>query len=174
MLANVRPVSIYDTQLLRYWRNQDHVRKHMLNPAKIQSSKQIDWFLNIDSEIQKHFIYSHRYHDVGTCNLTKINRSEKTFESGIICGNTEFQKHPVNIYGCLWLYNYAFNELSLESGTVDILRSHKGAIRLNIALGFKETSMSSDKVMNCQVTKIDHFVARAKLIKFLRTQDLWE
>ena len=56
----------------------------------------------------------------------------------------------------------------------NILRLNKGAIRLNKALGFKETSKSSDEVMNCQVTKIDHFVARAKLIKFLRSQDLWE
>jgi len=173
LLANVRPVTVYDTQLLRYWRNQDYVRKYMLNPTKIQSSEQIDWFLNIDSDTQKHFIYSHGYHDVGTCNLTKINRSEKTFESGVICGNTEFQKHPINIYSCLWLYDYAFNQLSLVSGTVNILRSNKRAIKLNKALGFKETSISSEEVMNCQLTKIDHLVARVKFIKFLRTLDLW-
>ena len=169
----IREISEPDIQLLRYWRNNPTIQKFMLSGNSISYEDQINWFKNLDQISQKHFIYSYGDLDIGTFSLTNIDLSKRAFEGGILCGKVDYFRNPINLSGCLYLYHYAFSILKLETATARILRTNKNAVRLNYALGYKDTNASTKKVVHCELTKEHHFQMKSKYISYLQKINLW-
>ena len=96
--AELRAITVEDIQLLRYWRNLDHVRSQMINGDLIGKENQKKWFNDLDKNNTKYFIYSLNKKDVGNVNISKIDY-KKTFEAGIFCGDLTFLDHWINILG---------------------------------------------------------------------------
>ena len=171
--VKVREVTESDIQLLRYWRNNPKIQKFMLNQDVISYTDQVRWFKNIDQDHYKHFIYSFNDLDIGTFSIANIDYNKKTFEGGILCGNLDYLKNPINLSVCLYLYQYAFSKLKLETGTARILRSNKTALRLNHAIGYKNLNASTPKVVHCEITKDEYLEKRTKYIDYLGKLNLW-
>jgi len=134
--AKIRPIEFDDIQLLRYWRNLDHVRRRMVLTHSIARDEQRKWFEELNPETTKYFIYSLDSRDIGSVSLTKIDLAEKTFEGGVFCGDTNFLSNWINIWACVKIYNMAFFELKLETSYATILKNNAAALSLNKALGY--------------------------------------
>ncbi len=165
-VAKLRPLELDDIQLLRYWRNLDHVRSKMVFTQLIGRDDQRKWFEEINLETTQYFIYSLDSRDIGSVHLTKINFNDKTFEGGIFCGDTSFLVHWINIWAYMMMHNHAFNSLGLDTSYVTILKSNKSALSLNQFLGYIYSSDQDDNVSRFILTKDRYIKASEKLQKY--------
>jgi hypothetical protein len=152
-IASIRKLEFDDIQLLRYWRNLDHVRARLIQTDLIETTSQRFWFENLDSTVSKYFIYSLGARDIGSANVTKIDYVNKTFDGGIFCGDQNFLRHWINVWACLKIYDYSFFELDLEVSFASILKNNDSALSLNKSLGYIFTEELDDNVSRFVLTK---------------------
>ena len=69
----LRLIKNEDIQLLRYWKNLDHIRYQMVEDNLIGKEDQKKWFDNIDENYTKYFIYSIDEKDVGNVKISNID-----------------------------------------------------------------------------------------------------
>jgi len=166
--ASLRTIELDDIQLLRFWRNLDHVRSRMVMTNCIERDGQRKWFDGLDPKLVRYFIFSLDSKDVGCVNLTKINFEEKTFEGGIFCGDAVFLNHWINIWACIKIYNYAFYDLKLETSFATILMDNKPALSLNKSLGYKFIEDTEQNIGRFELTRKDYLIASDKIQRYLR------
>jgi RimJ/RimL family protein N-acetyltransferase len=165
--ASLRAIELDDIQLLRYWRNLDHVRHRMVMTNYIEKDGQRKWFDSLDNDLVRYFIFSLGAKDIGCANLTKINLPEKTFEGGIFCGDANYLNHWVNIWACVRIYNYAFFDLNLETSYATILKDNMPALSLNKSLGYKFVEDSDQNIARFVLTRANYVVASEKIQRYL-------
>lgn len=165
--ASLRSIESDDIQLLRYWRNLDHVRCRMFMTNYIERDGQQKWFESLNYNLVRYFIFSLESKDIGCVNLTKINLSEKTFEGGVFCGDANYLNHWVNIWACVKIYNYAFFELNLETSYAAILKDNKPALSLNKSLGYKFVEDVDQNIGRFVLTRNEYVVASKKIQRYL-------
>lgn len=165
----IRMMELDDIQLIRFWRNLPHIRDNMVFKDVIDQHAQRNWFSLLDPQISKYFVYSLGASDVGCVSLTSIDYHKGIFEGGIFCGDNSFSDHWINVWACLQIYDIGFTELQLESATATILKSNKGAINFNRALGFKWISDLSVDVSTYTLDSSTYFAKSERLRKFIKS-----
>ena len=166
--ASLRMIELDDIQLVRYWRNLDHVRKRMVITNYIERDGQREWFESLNNDRVRYFIFSLDSKDIGCVNLTKINYREKTFEGGVFCGDSSYLNHWVNIWACVSLYNHAFFELGLGESHATILKDNRPAFSLNKSLGYKLIEDADQNIGRFVLTRDDYVSASEKIQWYLR------
>ena len=166
--ASLRAIELDDIQLLRYWRNLDHVRRRMVMTNYIERDGQRKWFDSLNNDLVRYFIFSLDAKDIGCVNLTKINFIEKTFEGGVFCGDANYLNHWVNVWACVKLYNFAFFELNLEKSFATILKDNKTALSLNKSLGYKFIEDVEQNIGRFVLTRAEYVLASEKIQRYLR------
>jgi RimJ/RimL family protein N-acetyltransferase len=166
--ASLRAIEFDDIQLLRYWRNLDHVRNRMVTTAYIERDGQRKWFEGLNRDAYKYYIFSLDMRDIGCVNLTKINPAAKTFEGGVFCGDTNFLSHWINIWACIKIYNHAFFELNLDTSFATILKDNAPALSLNQSLGYKFIEDSDHNIGRFVLTRNDYVKSSEKIQRYLR------
>ncbi len=166
--ASLRTIEFDDIQLLRYWRNLDHVRHQMVAANYIERDGQRNWFDRLDTNIVRYFIFLLDTKDIGCANLTKINFSEKTFEGGVFCGDVNYLNHWVNIWACVKIYNHAFFELGLDTSYATILDDNKPALSLNKSLGYKFVEHTDKNIGRFVLTRSEYVIASEKIQRYFK------
>ena len=166
--ASFRAIELDDIQLIRYWRNLDHVRRRMVMTNYIERDGQRKWFDSLNNDLVRYFIFSLGSKDIGCVNLTKINVIEKTFEGGVFCGDASYFNHWVNTWACVKLYNFAFFDLNLEKSFATILKDNKPALSLNKSLGYKFIEDIEQNIGRFILTRAEYVLASEKIQRYLR------
>ena len=166
--ASLRIIEFDDIQLLRYWRNLDHVRRRMAMTNNIERNEQRKLFESLNNNLVHHFIFSLDSKDIGCVNLSKINFTEKIFEAGVFCGDTSYLNHWINIWACIKLYNYAFFDINLETSFATILKDNKPALSLNKSLGYKFVEDVDQNISRFILTRSEYILASEKIQRYLR------
>ena len=164
--VSMREIENDDIQLIRYWRNLDHVRSRMVMQNYIERDGQRRWFENLTRNTSFYFIYGLGSRDIGCVNCTKIDRGKKSFEGGIFCGDTEYLNHWVNILACLKMYDFAFDELGLEVSYATILLDNPTALNLNTQLGYSMVDSEENNIGRFVLHKNDYKEKTQGLRKF--------
>lgn len=167
----LRLIGFDDIQLVRYWRNLDHVRSRMVHTDFVTYSGQQNWFKEMDHHKTRYFIYSLDSVDVGIATISKINKSENSFEGGIQCGDVKYLGHWINIWACVKIYNMGFDEMKLNKSFATILNDNHAAIRLNKSLGYHFLEEISENVSKYFLTKENYFNDSKGIQKFLYSFD---
>ena len=165
----LRSVELDDIQLLRYWRNLNHVRSMFLDSHIIGREEQRVWFSDVADSGSKFFIYSLDDVDVGVVSATKIDRTVGSFEGGIFCGNVDFLGHWINVWAVVSLYKFAFFELELQLATARIRLDNSTALRFNRLLGFRQLNDNNSDVGLFEL-RIDEFTIQAKRLQAFLNQ----
>jgi UDP-4-amino-4,6-dideoxy-N-acetyl-beta-L-altrosamine N-acetyltransferase len=136
MKIKTRQISLSDIELIRYWRNKKFVREQMLTQNLISSVNQKKWFNSLDSTINHIFIYSLNNIDIGcvVCKITDLEK--KVFDIGVYCGNSEYFGHPINFLSMIFIHDFAFNVLTLETSVTTIKTNNKSSFNINKKLGY--------------------------------------
>lgn len=166
--AKLRPIAREDLQLIRYWRNLEHVRAQMLDPKIISSAEHLRWFDTLNPEVCQHFIYSLDDVDIGCINLNRINHEQKSFETGIFCGHANYLTHWVNVWASLKLYEHAFENLALERAFAVVLSDNQTALRFNRQLGFSALSDNAGDEQKLVLHKQQFSKSAALLKRYLQ------
>lgn len=130
------PVSEKNKELVRLWRNAEHVRTGMIHQEMISKKEHEQWFDRLNPEKDLYFIFSSGSEDMGVVNLKNIDVENKTAEAGIFTGNKEYLDTPQPVYTVLALMDLAFFYLGMETLFATILHSNENAVKFNHALGY--------------------------------------
>lgn len=152
--------------LLRKWRNAEHVRKTMIHQNIISEEEHEKWFNALNPDKNFYFIFSSSKNKIGVINLKDINDKEKTAEAGIFIGNAQFLNTPEPLYAVMAMMDFAFLYLNMNVLFASIKSNNINAIQFNKALGYTLISYDDMKeIEKYSVTKNNYF----SIAKPLRT-----
>jgi RimJ/RimL family protein N-acetyltransferase len=163
----LRRIDLSDIQLVRYWRNLDHVRLRMVHTGIIEKDDQKKWFMEMDFSSNYYFIYSLDFKDIGIVSITKINHEDRSFECGIFCGDELYLKHWINLWACLKIYSFAFDQLSLDTSYATILKNNDSALRLNKAIGYVFIEDQDENVGRFILTRENYLINSKSINKYI-------
>lgn len=161
---SIRSIGKDDIQLLRYWRNLEHVRSATTTLTFISHQDQRDWHADQSANKARHFVYSIYDFDVSSFNLSNIDFAAKSFEGGIYCGNPDYLGHWINLWAYIQLYNIGFGSLDLETSTAKILTTNLKAISFNEEIGYLQIGEPENGVGH-YVLKKTTFLSKTKPFK---------
>lgn len=164
MKIKTRKISLSDIELIRYWRNKRFVRNQMLTQDLISSDNQKKWFNSLDSDINHMFIYSLNDIDIG-CVVCKItDPKKKVFDIGVYCGNSEYFGHPVNFLSMIFIHDFAFNVLELETSVTTIKTTNESSFNINKKLGYTHFKQFNENFDYYILNKPQYLKKKQKII----------
>lgn len=123
-------------EMVRQWRNADHVRPFMTYREVIHPEGQEEWFRSLQTNKDFYFIFYDGKTPVGLINLKAMHTEIKTAEAGIFTGDTRYLGSTVPLRAILVLMDLAFYFFGLEKLFARIEDHHCEAIAMNQALGY--------------------------------------
>ncbi|WP_100642149.1 GNAT family N-acetyltransferase [Alteromonas facilis] len=132
-----------DLELLRQWRNSDHVRKFMLTDGYITQEQQQAWFEHIRRATnQLHFVIEYRGHPIGSCNIKTRGQaadifSAEHFELGLYIGDEQYAGNVIAFSPTLLMNDFCFEQLHANQLHAVVKPDNLAAMRYNEKLGYK-------------------------------------
>jgi hypothetical protein len=71
--VKLRRLQIEDIELVRFWRNQEHVVKNMEFKRQITSEEQLIWFNSINNIANYYFMIEFEGKDIGVINVKNVD-----------------------------------------------------------------------------------------------------
>jgi len=167
VVPRIRPIAFDDIQLLRYWRNLDHVNQRMVKKGHVTNEGQRVWFEVLDHSTSLYFIYGLGARDVGSVSLTNIDSARGAFEGGVFCGDVAFIGHWINVWACIQIYENAFDSMGLQTSFATILSDNAPAISLNSAIGYKFVEEVAPNIGRYRLDREDFEEASKGMKRFL-------
>jgi RimJ/RimL family protein N-acetyltransferase len=168
MLVNLLPLSEEYIELIRNWRNQDHIREMMEYNEVISAAEQLTWFHNLDKQKNKYFLIATNDEFVGLTHLK--NCTDESAEAGLFIGNKKYLGTGIAFYASISILDLSFYELGLSKVDAKVKRTNLDAIRYNSTLGFKEQSILNEDFLLMTISKENYLERRANLINTLGTR----
>ncbi|MCX6245548.1 MAG: GNAT family N-acetyltransferase [Bacteroidetes bacterium] len=126
-----------DIELVRQWRNSDPVRLNMNYREIITPEQQQKWFGSVDN-LQNNFLLIHYQGEkIGLLNDKNIDWENRTSESGIFLGRTDYYSTLVPYLVSIAGIETTFYLLNWNKQYAHILRSNVNAIKFNLVLGYR-------------------------------------
>jgi len=126
-----------DIELVRNWRNDPKISKHMSFRNYITPQMQEAWFESINSSgADFYFIIKHGVNRVGLANIKNVSWSDKTGEAGLFIYEDNYLSSLFPFQVICTLNDFAFYELELNFLTAHMLKNNQIAIRFNKRLGY--------------------------------------
>jgi len=126
-----------DIELVRRWRNSDPVRLNMEYRDIISPEQQIAWFKSVDNLQNNYLMIHYKGEKIGLLNDKNVNWDDRTSESGLFLGRTEFYATFVPYLVSVAGIEATFYFLNWKKQFAHILRSNSNAIRYNTQLGYR-------------------------------------
>lgn len=126
-----------DIELLRQWRNSEHVNRYMEYREHITPEMQQKWFQSINNYNNFYYLIIHKDEYVGLINEKNIDREgDGTSESGLFIANEKYKKTHIPLLASLILLEINFYILGGNISYIRTLRENKEAITYNKSLGY--------------------------------------
>lgn len=122
--------------LIREWRNMDHIRFYMEYDKEISMQEQVNWFNNLLVTNNLYFVINVKSKSIGLIHLKDINWNTKEAEAGIFIGDKEYLNTNTSILATITINDFAFNVLQLRKLKAKIKNDNQKAISFNLALGY--------------------------------------
>jgi UDP-4-amino-4,6-dideoxy-N-acetyl-beta-L-altrosamine N-acetyltransferase len=126
-----------DIELVRQWRNSDPVRLNMEYREIISPEQQLTWFNSIDNLENNYLMIYYKGEKIGLLNDKNVDWENRTSESGLFLGRTEFYATFVPYLVSVAGIETTFYFLNWNKQFAHILRSNSNAIRYNTQLGYR-------------------------------------
>jgi len=125
-----------DIELIREWRNYEHVRRFMEYRQYITREMQEKWYDSVSNNFNLYFLIYYKNEKTGLINAKNINRELKTFEVGLFMGYDKDIISIIPILATLCFFDAFFLEMGFELITTKIHSGNIKAIHFDISLGF--------------------------------------
>lgn len=153
-----------DLELVRSWRNADHVRREFEFQDEISDLDQVKWFNELNMETNYYFLVSHEATPFTVIHLKQIDWENRTAEAGIFTGNKDFLETPWPVFSILALMEFAFGPLRLNSLECKIRNANHSTESMNQKLGYTMLEGEQEKpYRRFAVKMIDFYTATAEL-----------
>jgi len=132
----LRSVLADDLELVREWRNAEHVRTRMIYTAPITEEQHRLWFETISNDRNFYFIFSYSGEPAGIVNLKDTDWKAGMAEAGIFTGNKDYLQSTVPYLAVLALMDLAFKVFKLKKLRARVTIDNSSAIAFNKSLGY--------------------------------------
>ena len=154
-----------DLELMRNWRNSEHVRQNMKFKKIITSEMQANWFKQLEKANNIYFVITKDNNKIGVVNLKDINWEINTAEAGIFIGEIEHLNTLTPILATICIMEFAFEILSLKWLRAKISSSNVKTILFNESIGYKKNIKESGDDFQYYETNVPLFLEATKNIK---------
>lgn len=127
----------HDIELVRQWRNSDPVRLNMEYRELITPEQQEKWFESVNNLSHNYLMIRYKGEKIGLLNDKNIDWQNRTSESGLFLGRTEFYNTFVPYFISVAGIEINFYFMNWQKQYAHILRTNINAIKYNAALGYQ-------------------------------------
>ena len=161
----LRPLERVDLELVRRWRNDPSISRHMEFREYISCDDQIRWFDSINNAFNLYWIVQFDEVPVGLFNFKNINLTDRSAEAGIFIWECALLNSTFAFATAISALDYAFDTLGLSVIHARILDQNKRAIRFNKALGFVPTLNTSPNANRLYTLESERYATSAETIR---------
>lgn len=165
-----------DIELVRQWRNSDPVRLNMEYREIITPDQQVNWFKSINNLSNNYMLIYYQDQKIGLLNDKNIDWQNRTSESGLFLGVTEYYNTFVPYFISIAGIELNFHFLNWNKQYAHILRSNENAIKYNTQLGYRLLPGQEAIENQCYEMTIDSYMHSStkirKAVRALATIDL--
>ena len=134
----LKRISFKDTELLRKWRNDDFIAKHMYFQKNITTKMQTKWFQSLDNDTDYYFKIMYKNIPIGLINLKNIDWQTKEGEAGLYIAIEKYRNSPLAVYSSLSFLQYFFEQKGILLITAKVKKTNINTIKYNTSLGFEK------------------------------------
>ena len=125
-------------EMLRQWRNDPKISQYMFYRKYITPEMQERWFANLDKKCNYYFIIEYEGKEVGCINIRAIDWEKKTGEPGMFIYDDDYLDSDVSVRASFCMTDWVWTDLQLDYLTIEVQRSNKRAMQMNLAYGYEE------------------------------------
>lgn len=162
VLKSMEPAEL---ELVRNWRNAEHVRPYMSYRDYITPAMQERWFSELDRENNLYFIIQQNEKKIGVVNLKDINRQLRSAEAGIFIGEPDYINTMLPVLATIALMEFAFDVLTLSNLKAKINNTNSKVILFNQSIGYKKEKYQNDTAFHYYVVTHSDFITATKRIR---------
>lgn len=129
----VRPL---DLEMVRRWRNAEHVQSNMEYTRRINKDAQRAWYNGLDPETDLYFLVLRDREPLGVVNLKSIDWQERHAEAGVFMKETA-QGSPENVTAVLAVMDLAFWGFGLQALFAKMRLDRPAILKFNAMLGYE-------------------------------------
>lgn len=138
------PLKEKNIQVIREWRNQDHIRKCFVNSSFISEEQQIAWY---NSYLHKIGDYVFEIHEqsfnkiIGMCALYNVSNDSAEFGRFII-GDVSAHGKGYGVEAVRLALSVAFEKIKLDSVRLEVYSDNIPAIKIYEKCGFNNCGLN--------------------------------
>ena len=150
MLATERilllPPTKEDLPLMINWRNNETVKKYLLDPEYLTLENYQAWSQNTEPRLDLMLQLKAEQQLIGVASLSQIDHQHQKAEYQIIIGEPEYWGNGYAYEASTAVFEYAFAELNLNRIYLKLLLGQQRAVALFEKLGFQEEGILRQEV----------------------------
>jgi UDP-4-amino-4,6-dideoxy-N-acetyl-beta-L-altrosamine N-acetyltransferase len=154
-----------DIELVRNWRNSEHINRYMEYREHITAEMQEKWFISIDNIHNNYFIIIVNGTKIGVINGSQIDWGKmETGNGGIFIWDADYNKTLAPLRASLLLTDLSFI-LGLKKTYIKVLRDNPYAIIYNLNLGYQLLPDQEENYNQRYVLTKDSYFNKTKNLK---------
>jgi len=160
--VTLKRITEADTELLRYWRNQQSVKMYMDYREYITPEMQKKWFASINNKYNYYFIIEFEGKKVGLINAKNFSYEDGFGEGGIFIWDQDYINSFAAVFSTLCILNFVFFKVKLcKLSRARILRDNERAIHYNQLIGYKLLPGQENVVNQLYELTLDDYIKNA-------------
>ena len=125
-------------ELVRYWRNQPHIRSQMQFTGYITPKQQRSWFDSINNPYNYYFLMEWNNKKIGLINCKDTEPNSRIAEGGIFIWDEKVWGTPVPAFASLSMLEAVFEVFKTgDTSLITVKRDNKRALDFNLLLGYE-------------------------------------
>lgn len=133
--VSLRKIELADIELLRQWRNDDKIVKHMFYKQVITPPMQLAWFNSL-SDKDFYFIIHYKEKKLGLINVCLNKETQEEAFVGLFIYEDKYWGTQIPVLASMALLKFAFEELQLQKVKAKVRPENIVAQKYNQQLGF--------------------------------------
>jgi diamine N-acetyltransferase len=147
----LRPLKESDIEMIRIWRNQEHIRESFLNNSIITEDQQKVWYKSYVNNMNDFMFIieeknNNRLTPIGTIALYNLDLNHKSAEFGrLLIGESKGTGKGYGQEATKLLCKFGFLELGLNKIYLKVFQKNLRALNIYLSCGFKVNSISTSR-----------------------------
>jgi len=160
-------VTIEDIELIRYWRNQPHIKETMQFREEISPEMQLKWFHSINNKDNYYFIIEVDNKKIGMINCKNAHPITREAEGGIFIWDLDYWNTPIPVFAALSMLEGVFEIFGAAGSSIaTVKKDNQKALQFNKMLGYEIIPETNDnEFVKLILTKERYFEKTKKLKK---------
>lgn len=156
-------------EMLRLWRNDSSISRHMDFREVITPEQQQRWFDSLDPENDFYFLISVNGDFHGLIHFSSIDWYKAIGQAGLFIRSEEYQGTHLPVCASALLLEYFFSRTKLDKLEAKVMLGNDAALAYNLGLGFEEMeSEQPDRFKRLRLSKAGFYEKFRKGLDALR------